>query len=610
MFRKKKKKSKEHQNSETLGLRGDLSILDLVVPGGTYTGFDAINVDGRLVRVYALVGLPRLVTPGFLDELLALGDVDISVQYYPARDELVIRELIQRETKARALYEIDLRAGAIGRLPELEQEIADYRALREAVQLGQDRLYHVSIFVGVWGDDEQTLRKKCGAIEAACARKGMVLKLLYTRQEEGFVSAMPTATLTVQDTARNMTTGAAMCCVPFTAAGAGSAVGTTVGWNYYTGSPVRLPRFEGEHIVSNPHLFVAGETGAGKSVTLRYIALVEALTKGVRTAFLDPEGEYEAFVAELGGQVVRLRSGTPSGINPLDVDIETEDDGTRHVPIASKVEDVSALLRAVYIYHTGRAFSAEEAGLLERAVIRAYAARGITSNPESLYEGGIKKQMPTISDVYTELHISGADSLCAAMQPLLADGSLGFFDCQTTISIQDTPFLCVSLRGLEGDYPRFIGVLGALAWLWQAWSLPGGKSRPKAVAVDEAWMFLRYGDVAKHLEILARRGRKHGCGLTIATQRFEEFTNSEAGRAVVDSCASVLVLRQEEHAVDAVITYLKLAEGSRDVLAGAAPGRGILRTAGTTVAVQIAPAPHEMGLVETRIGMTGGVENA
>jgi type IV secretory pathway VirB4 component len=123
----------------------------------------------------------------------------------------------------------------------------------------------------------------------------------------------------------------------------------------------------------------------------------------------------------------------------------------------------------------------------------------------------------------------------------------------------------------------------------------------KSVAVDEAWMFLRHPDAANYLETLARRGRKHGCALTVATQRFEEFSSSPEGRAVIESCASILVLKQEDHAARAAVEYFKLADGCWKIIHEANPGQGILRTSGMTVAVQVQPAPFEWELVDTKV---------
>jgi len=183
----------------------------------------------------------------------------------------------------------------------------------------------------------------------------------------------------------------------------------------------------------------------------------------------------------------------------------------------------------------------------------------------------------------------------------LAGGTLGLFDGQTSVFLSDVPFVCIHLKALESDFSRFVAMCAILSWLWQKFAQPGGRAVPKNISVDEAWMFLKHREAAEYLEKLARRGRKHGCALTIATQRFEEFARSEEGRAVIESCASILVLKQEEHASEAAVKYFSLANGCVNILKSARPGQGILRVSGTTTAVQVQPAQHEWEIVETRM---------
>jgi type IV secretory pathway VirB4 component len=583
--------------------RNVLRIQDTFCPDGLQVGYSFLRLGAdRLCRVYAVQALPRRVQVGWLDEVFRAGDVEVSVHFQPAPDREVIARLVRKESQARAQYALDQKAGNISRLPELEGAIADYRALRDAIQLGNDRLYYVTVLIAVHGGNEEELRQRCGVVEDVLARKGVLPRALAARQAEGIKSVLPLGTLKVQDYAKNLTSGAAACCLPVTVSGAGHASGAAVGHNLFTRSLVFLDRFAGERLIPNPHMFISGETGAGKSVTLRLLSLLEA-DLGVRTAFVDPENENVHFVKETGGQNIFLEPGRFSGMNVLEVDIETDEHGNQRVNVLDKVSDVQAWLAAVFRYHSGKGLGMRELALIEETLKELYRERGITDDPASLYAGGVKKPMPTLTDLQKKLSQKpGAQELADSVKPLLSGGSLGMFDGQTVLRLAEAPFLGFHLKAIGSDFARFVAVFAVLSWLWQKFAQKGGRAVKKCVAVDEAWMFLRHPDVAGYLEELARRGRKHGCALTVATQRFEEFAASNAGRAVIESCATILVLRQEEHAADAAVDYFKLSGGCRDLLANAKAGAGILRIAGETTAVQISPAPFEWPLVETKVG--------
>jgi conjugal transfer ATP-binding protein TraC len=580
-----------------------ICIQDLFVPDGLVENTDYLILGSGLVRTYLIHTTPRMIRVGWIDEIFNAGDVDLSVYVKPASDRTVTRVLTKKETKALSQLIADRRTGNISRLPELEQQVADYKALRDVIQLGYDRLFYVTILITVHGADKQELDRRCSIVETVLARRGAVPRKAVLRQIEGLKAIIPTAQNPFKkEFGRNMTSGAAACCLPLSISAGGHSSGVMLGVNTFSGTPIFLDRFAGEKIISNPHLFVCGTTGSGKSVSMRTLTLAEGY-RGIKTAYIDPEGEYSIFTEELGGKVIYLQPGKFSGINPLDVEPQLDEEtGESKVNIFEKTEDVRALVYSVYQYYGGTEFGAIETALLDEAVIEEYRVRGITEDPTSLFEGNVKKEMPTLSSIQERLKKKpNAGKIVDGMKPLLSGGSLGLFDGQTSIYLPDVLFICVNLKTLESDFARFVAMCAILSWLWQAFAQPGGKAVPKNISVDEAWMFLKHREAAEYLEKLARRGRKHGCALTIATQRFEEFAATQEGRAVIESCASILVLKQEEHAAEAAVKYFRLADGCADILKRARPGQGILRTSGTTTAVQVQPAQHEWAYVETRI---------
>lgn len=597
---RKNKKPVDLAEKDILG--GNMvSIQDLFCPDGIIEGYNKLQItNDRHVRVYAMHIFPRQVFIGWLDDIFNIGDVDVSTYISPVPEKDVVRNILKKESQATTQYIIDQKNGNIARMPELEQQIADYQGLRNVIQLGQDKLFFVSIFITIHAVADEDLHRKGDQLESILARKNILARTLAFKQLDGFKTIMPLGKHNFPQYEKNLTSYASACCLPLTISTGGHSSGVELGYNVFSKTPIFIDRFAGERIVPNQHLFICGETGSGKSVTMRQLALLEAY-RGIKTAFVDPEGEYVHITREVGGQVVSLTPGRFSGINPLDIEAEREEDGSMVVNVQAKLEDTQTLISSVFRYYNGQGLGIQEVALLEEAILEEYRERGITAAPKSLYLNGMKKAMPTLTDIHTRIATKpGADLLFNGMKPLLRGGSVGMFDGQSTVQIMNESMICFNLRGLGGEFSRFVGIQAILAWLWQKFAQKGGKEVPKCIAVDEAWMFLRYPGAAQYLEVLARRGRKHGCGLTIATQRFEEFASSPEGRAVIESCASVLVLRQEEHAAQAVIDYFHLSEGCLDlIIPPAGAGQGILRVSGTTTAIQVEPAPFEWDLVQT-----------
>jgi conjugal transfer ATP-binding protein TraC len=578
-----------------------LSLQDLFSPDLIVENFDNIQfVNNQYMRIFALQGYPRQNYIGWLDDIFNIGDVDITTYIHPANEKKVVGDILAKETKATSQWYIDKSNGNISRIPELERQIGDYQELRDVVQLGQDKLFYITTFIAIHAISQKELQQKCDQLDSILARKNMLARTLVLRQLDGLKASVPLGSHKFPKYEKNMTSHAGACCLPLTIASGGHSNGVQLGYNVFSQTPIFLNRFAGEHIIPNQHLFICGETGSGKSVTLRLLALLEAY-RGIATAFVDPEGEYVNITKSAGGKVVSLQPGKFSGINPLDIEPEKDDDDKLIVNVQAKIEDIQALISSVFKYYSSDGLEIQEVALLEESILEEYRVREITRNPKSLYAGGIKKTMPTLSDMQKRIASKpGAERLANGIKPLLRGGSVGMFDGQTTVQIEDELMICFNLRGLGGEFSRFVGIQAILSWLWQKFAQRGGREVSKCVAVDEAWMFLRYPGAAQYLEILARRGRKHGCALTIATQRFEEFSSTSEGRAVIESCASVLVLRQEEHAAEAVVDYFHLSEGCLGlIIPPAKAGQGIMRVSGTTTAIQVSPAPFEWGLVQT-----------
>ena len=120
----------------------------------------------------------------------------------------------------------------------------------------------------------------------------------------------------------------------------------------------------------NYNQVILARSGAGKS----YLAKLEALRwlyQGVQVLVVDPENEYQRLTTAVGGAYLRL--GAPGvHLNPLELGGEPD-----------------ALTRRALFAHTlvavllGGPLDPAAAAVLDRAVLAAYAARGITSDPRT-----------------------------------------------------------------------------------------------------------------------------------------------------------------------------------------------------------------------------------
>ncbi len=112
----------------------------------------------------------------------------------------------------------------------------------------------------------------------------------------------------------------------------------------FTNAPVYVDNFIGPPSLPNPHVFICGTSGGGKSVALKTLAARNIATTGCSVFFIDVEGEYSGLTKMLGGKVIKIVQGESAGINPFDLEPDTKGN-KQFLNILDKVAEIRGLLR-------------------------------------------------------------------------------------------------------------------------------------------------------------------------------------------------------------------------------------------------------------------------
>lgn len=602
------------------------AVQDLFIPDGLEEEKDYLYLGpSRYCRIFAISKWPRDVYVGWLDEIFSVGNVDLAVHVRPVPDRKVVNDLTGKVVSAQSQWIVEKNRGSIMRLPELENIIRDLETIREAIQCNRDRMFNVTVLITVHGTSEEDLNARCDRIEDILARRATEVRALTFRQVEALKSVLPAGNLCVhgRGTFRNLTLGGTTTVLPVSSAVLSHPTGVFLGFTT-ANSPVFFDPFIGPPWLPNQHVAVFGYTGSGKSVTLKVLCGRISLV-GVRVIIFDLEGEYREALRNLyDGEIISVVAGVPAGMNPLEIEVERDPDTKKeYINISDKVADVRALVATIVRGFANRPLEPEEIAVLEEAVRELYAERGITSDPASLYEPGgkklpeggfaivgVRKRMPTLSDLHAKLQGKPAtEKLCLILKPFLKGNSLGMFDCETSKDLT-APVVVFDLSRIRDDFTKLYAMFVVLTWAWHKFALR--HTGKKMVVIDEAWMFVKWPDSAQFLETLARRGRKHNTGLVIASQYVEEFLAREEGRAVINGCATNILLGQNPAVVDQVVEVFKLPKGMGERLQTFTDGRCIIKTGGKNLQemgsniaeMQVSVLPYEMPFVRT--GGKGG----
>lgn len=506
--------------------------------------------DDKYARIFALMVYPNYIEIGWLDDILnTIGDVDISTQVQVADERNVIKYLTHKVTKLQSDYLLFERQGNIEELHRLEENIQSFEEMRRNIQINNDKMFFIKITLRVNAESLEELNEKSKMLRDEFANRSCEIRPLYFKQLDALKETLPLNNNIINDNNRNMTTKGLAAMFPIARTKSSTQEGIYLGRDLFTGLPMNLETF-GEEL-ANANIAILGVPGAGKSVTVKTIVGRSALINR-RSSILDIEGEYVKQTEKLGGRIIKVRQSVPVGINLFDIDI---DEDNEFIDIDSKVTEIRAIMYGIINKYEDRALRPNEIADIEQAVREVYREKQITKDKYSIYEkeggkiegkitfGNIKKKMPTLTDFHRVMKNKiGNKELSATLSNFLTGNTLGIFDCQSTLEINDQ-IICFDISEIKDEIMRYYVCLVLTTWITNKYMATKERNK-RYVVVDEAWNLFKNKETSDFLENLARRARKKRVAMILATQNLSEMRQNRQAEAIINCCDTVILLKQ------------------------------------------------------------------
>ena len=642
MKKRKQKNNLEQQIKNTDNMYENLfkrtTIKELIAP----SGIDASNPDRleiisslkRYSRSFFVSTLPRMCTfPELFRDLYLFGDTNTSIYINPVPESRSQNELnrVINELETERIVAQD--KGNINRESNLTQKRFEAESLRDEIAAGYNKLFEASIITTLFTYSLEDMERLTKLLAAEMSKSLVGIRSAWAMQEQAFKSNLPLMDNKIGKEhtfdRRSMATT-----FPFTTSEIGHSTGVPLGFNKQTGTPILFDNFHPS--LTNYNMVIFAKSGAGKSVTMKTLISRSSVLMGIESLALDAEGEYSIVAESLGGINVVLSPNSKTIINLFDIETETIKDeitGRERVVInvENKVEDVT---QALLTMARGSTRSTEVNELTKQiiaeSVAEEYAAIGINSNPNSLYEQNArldeqsklyrqKKKMPTIGSWYKRIERKAKDNtnqdysfhysyLLKVMKQYIReyDGQMAYFDGQSTFELlEGAPFINLDISQLEERFARPLAQQILLSWIWEKFVKKNSEDRKKAsqkrVIVDEAWMLLPYPEAVDFLNTMARRARKRNVSLAVVSQRFQDFYEKPEAQAVLTSSDTKLFLAQDKSEIQYLKEVFKLSEGEAGFLVTCFKGEGLLKVGSESAIIQITPTQKEFEFVETNL---------
>lgn len=526
------RKNKNKAEVETVRIK---SFMDMIAPS-VIKFFPDYFICGNTYRsVWALREYPTTTEEQAI--LKHLGEKDgVSLKIYTrhvtAAEERKIISNAANKNRLRQSKTNDLQETVVA-----EGNLQDVTNLVASMHRNREPLIHTAVYIEIMSHDIDMLKELQTEVLTELIRSKLNVDKLMLRQQQGFVSVMPSGYNALGDQFERVLPASSVANLfPFNYSGKTDANGFYLGRDKY-GSNIIVDFNKRADDKTNANILILGNSGQGKSYLTKLI-ITNLLESGMNIICLDPEHEYEDMANNLGGCFVDLMSGEYL-INPLepkawsDSDDDTEIDASTPEAFKRKTKLSQHISFLRDFFASYKDFTDSQIDTIEIMLEKLYRKWNISDSTDfsrlkatdypkmsDLYEF-IEEQYKdfdrTDKPIYTENLLQeillGIHSMCVGAESK-------FFNGHT--NIKTDRFVVFGVKGLLQASKNIKNALlfNTLSYMTNALLTIGNT----AGIIDELYLFLSNLVAVEYIRNASKRVRKKDSSIILASQNLEDFS--------------------------------------------------------------------------------------
>lgn len=526
------RKNKNKTEVESVRIK---SFMDMIAPS-VIKFFPDYFICGNTYRsVWALREYPTTTEEQAI--LKHLGEKDgVSLKIYTrhvtAAEERKIISNAANKNRLRQSKTNDLQETVVA-----EGNLQDVTNLVASMHRNREPLIHTAVYIEIMSHDIDMLKELQTEVLTELIRSKLNVDKLMLRQQQGFVSVMPSGYNALGDQFERVLPASSVANLfPFNYSGKTDANGFYLGRDKY-GSNIIVDFNKRADDKTNANILILGNSGQGKSYLTKLI-ITNLLESGMNIICLDPEHEYEDMANNLGGCFVDLMSGEYL-INPLepkawsDSDDDTEIDASTPEAFKRKTKLSQHISFLRDFFASYKDFTDSQIDTIEIMLEKLYRKWNISDSTEfsrlkatdypkmsDLYEF-IEEQYKdfdrTDKPIYTENLLQeillGIHSMCVGAESK-------FFNGHT--NIKTDRFVVFGVKGLLQASKNIKNALlfNTLSYMTNALLTIGNT----AGIIDELYLFLSNLVAVEYIRNASKRVRKKDSSIILASQNLEDFS--------------------------------------------------------------------------------------
>lgn len=526
------RKNKNKAEVESVRIK---SFMDMIAPS-VIKFFPDYFICGNTYRsVWALREYPTTTEEQAI--LKHLGEKDgVSLKIYTrhvtAAEERKIISNAANKNRLRQSKTNDLQETVVA-----EGNLQDVTNLVASMHRNREPLIHTAVYIEIMSHDIDKLKELQTEVLTELIRSKLNVDKLMLRQQQGFVSVMPSGYNALGDQFERVLPASSVANLfPFNYSGKTDVNGFYLGRDKY-GSNIIVDFNKRADDKTNANILILGNSGQGKSYLTKLI-ITNLLESGMNIICLDPEHEYEDMANNLGGCFVDLMSGEylintlePKSWSDSDDDTEVDASTPEAFKRKTKLSQHISFLRDFFASY--KDFTDSQIDTIEIMLEKLYRKWNISDSTDfsrlkatdypkmsDLYEF-IEEQYKdfdrTDKPIYTENLLQeillGIHSMCVGAESK-------FFNGHT--NIKTDRFVVFGVKGLLQASKNIKNALlfNTLSYMTNALLTIGNT----AGIIDELYLFLSNLVAVEYIRNASKRVRKKDSSIILASQNLEDFS--------------------------------------------------------------------------------------
>ena len=573
----------------------------------THSGY--INVDG-LYHSYFFIpsyGYKPQVPAGWISLLINAGEgIDTDLFLFRQPKDQMVRRLGQqlRINRSKIRETSDTNTD----FDDLESAIRSGYFLKDGLANNED-FYYMSILITITAETVEELEWREREMKKMLISQDISLTACMFREEQAFLSSLPLVSLEKHLyglSKRNVLTVGAASCYPFTAYELSDDNGILLGVNKFNNSLVIVDIFNSA-VYRNANIAIVGTSGAGKTFTMQLMAL-RMRRKGIQVFVIAPLKGHEFLRAckNTGGEFIQISPASKNCINVME--IRKTDKSADELIDGAHIEksELAQKIQQLHIFFSLLIpdMNHEEKQLLDEALIKTYALKGITHENSSLIDENNPnkyKEMPILGDLYSILITSHSTKRLANILNRLVNGSASTFNQHTNVDLNNK-YTVFDISELSGDLLP-VGMFVALDFVWD--KAKENRTIEKAIYVDEILQLIgSTGNriAAEFVLEIFKIIRGYGGSAICGTQDLNDFfalEDGKYGKGIINNCKTKIILNLEDDEAERVRDIFKLSEAEIMEITHFERGNGLISTNNNNITVEFKCSELEKSLITT-----------